>query len=56
MPRMIDGPVEIVTLSKGDLWQLACEHDGIDPASPFVIFSDDNPYVRMMGSKEEDRS
>ena len=26
-------------------WKLACEHDGFDPQSSFVVFSDDNPYI-----------
>ena len=25
-------------------WELACQHDGIDPKSSFIAFSDDNPY------------
>ena len=25
-------------------WDLACQHDGLDPQSSFVVFSDDNPY------------
>ncbi len=31
------------------IWKQACEHDGIDPASSFVVFSDDNPYVKWHG-------
>ena len=27
------------------LWEKACEHDGIPPDSMFVVFSDNNPYV-----------
>ncbi len=27
------------------LWERACEHDGIPPDSVFVVFSDNNPYV-----------
>jgi hypothetical protein len=26
-------------------WQLACEHEGIDPASKFIVFNDDNPFA-----------
>ena len=29
-----------------DLWVKACEYDGIDPESKFVVFSDDNPWMR----------
>lgn len=29
-------------------WRKACEHDGIDPNSSFVVFSDDNPYTRFI--------
>jgi len=25
-------------------WELACQHDGIDPKSSFIAFSNDNPY------------
>lgn len=25
-------------------WVSACKHDGIDPASKFVVFSADNPF------------
>jgi len=27
------------------LWAQACTYDGIPPKSPFVVFSDDNPYL-----------
>lgn len=27
------------------LWARACRHDGIDPKSTFVSFSDSNPHV-----------
>lgn len=27
------------------LWTRACRHDGIDPKSTFVSFSDSNPHV-----------
>jgi hypothetical protein len=26
-------------------WRSACRHDGVDPASPFVTFSADNPFA-----------
>jgi len=25
-------------------WKLACEHDGLDPQTSIIVFSDDNPY------------
>ena len=34
---------ELIRESKR-LWIAACEHDGIDPTSMFVVFSDDNPF------------
>jgi len=30
----------------GVLWRLACEYDGVDETSSFVIFTDDNPYIQ----------
>ena len=27
-------------------WKLACQHDGVDPKSTFVSFSEDNPYFK----------
>ena len=27
-------------------WGLACQHDGFDPGSEFVVFSEDNPYFK----------
>jgi hypothetical protein len=27
------------------LWKKCCEHDGMEPASKFVVFSNDNPYL-----------
>jgi hypothetical protein len=27
------------------LWLKVCQHDGADPASMFVVFSESNPYV-----------
>jgi len=27
------------------LWDRACQYDGIDPGSKFVVFSDSNPWV-----------
>ena len=29
------------------LWCKACEHDGVPPASKFVVFSDGNPWAEM---------
>ena len=29
-----------------NLWKDACEHDGVDPSSMFVVFSDDNPHMK----------
>lgn len=26
------------------LWVLMCQHDNIDPAAKFVVFSDNNPF------------
>ena len=28
------------------LWNKACEHDKISPDSPFIVFSDDNPFIK----------
>jgi len=41
---MVDGPVELAILTDSERWRLACEYDGIDPRSRFVVFSDENPY------------
>jgi len=30
------------------VWAKACEHDGIDPAASFVVFSDDNPFAQFV--------
>ena len=27
-------------------WELACRHDGIDPAGSFIVFSKANPYFQ----------
>ena len=27
-----------------DLWHKCCEHEGVEPGAPFVVFSKDNPY------------
>lgn len=29
------------------VWERACEHDGVAPDSPFVVFSGDNPFVQF---------
>jgi hypothetical protein len=35
----------VATYTLKDLWRKACEHDGIDPTSKFVVFSKDNPWI-----------
>ena len=35
----------MATYTLKDLWRKACEHDGIDPTSKFVVFSKDNPWI-----------
>jgi hypothetical protein len=30
------------------VWQDACKHDDIPPNSSFVVFSEDNPFVRFI--------
>jgi len=30
-----------------ELWKMQCEHDGIEPTAPFVVFSDDNPIAPL---------
>ena len=37
-----------------DAWQKACEYDGIDPHSMFVIFSADNPFVEAYNKMIEE--
>ena len=32
--------------SVANLWDAACKHDGIHPASTFVVWSDSNPYAK----------
>lgn len=34
------------TYTLRELWVKACEHDGIDPESKFVVFTQDNPWMR----------
>ena len=34
-----------VTYTLKDLWNKACEHDGIEANSKFVVFSKDNPWM-----------
>jgi hypothetical protein len=29
-----------------ECWERACQHDGIPYDSMFVVFSDDNPYLK----------
>lgn len=28
-------------------WESCCKYDGIDPDSKFVVFTDDNPFVKF---------
>ncbi len=35
-----------VTYTARELWDKACEHDGIQPNSKFVVFSDANPWMK----------
>ena len=35
----------VVAESVATLWDAACKHDGIDPTSKFVCWSDSNPYA-----------
>ena len=28
-------------------WELACQHDGINPSGAFIVFSKDNPYFTV---------
>jgi hypothetical protein len=35
-----------MTYTIPQLWQLACQYDGIAPESKFVVFSQDNPFAR----------
>ena len=32
-------------MSKRQAWLGACAWDGVDPNSPFVVFTEDNPYA-----------
>ncbi len=34
------------TYTLKELWAKACEHDNIEPSSKFVVFSDDNPWIK----------
>jgi len=40
-----DGVLEIAVLTPRECWIKACEYDGIDPRSMFVVFSEGNPYA-----------
>ena len=43
--RILREVVVVQTLDESERWQRACEYDGIDPRSRFVVFSDGNPYA-----------
>ena len=32
-------------------WELACQHDGIDPVASLIVFSKDNPYFQESPTK-----
>ena len=36
----------MATYTFKQLWIKACEHDGIEPTSKFVIFTKDNPWAK----------
>lgn len=36
----------MATYTLKELWTKACKHDGVDPASTFVVFSKDNPWAK----------
>jgi hypothetical protein len=36
----------MATYTFKDLWRKACEYDGIEPTSKFVVFSKGNPWAR----------
>lgn len=33
-------------MTNKDLWNKACDHDGIDRDAKFVVFSKDNPWAK----------
>ena len=35
-------------------WKAACKHDGIEPGSKFVVFSDDNPFVKFKDAAQRE--
>lgn len=39
--------IESIRATVAQLWQKACEQDGIPPESKFVVFSPDNKYVQF---------
>ena len=36
----------MATYNLKQLWTKACEHDGIEPSSTFVVFSKANPWAK----------
>lgn len=36
------------------LWVQACAWDGVSPDSPFLVFSDSNPYIARYNTLMED--
>lgn len=36
----------MATYTFKQLWVKACEHDGIEPTSKFVVFTKDNPWAK----------
>ena len=39
---------------KKELWIMACKYDNIPENSMFVVFSDDNPYIKELNSIKSD--
>ena len=35
------------------VWILMCEHDGIDPDSKFVVFSNSNPFAKQYSDAQD---
>ena len=35
------------------VWTKACEHDGIDPAASFIVFSEDNPFAKFVDAAQK---
>lgn len=45
LDRLAEDTIVIWANTVRSCWNNACAYDGIDPASPAVIFSDDNPVI-----------